>query len=429
MKRVLIITVFVLCVSSAWAVFRAVQFDGTSGHGTAADVSAYQFADHDFTLEAIVRLDNYPPPNTYDPSIIMKQAVLGGPGFTFEINTATQRFHFGGYGAGSDTEWNVSSDATILTDSCYHLSAVRQGSLFSIYVNGEPAGSGTWTIGSVNNDSPLGTGWFPRTAGRFFPGSIDEVRVWNDARTADEILSVLFVELAGNESNLVGLWQMDETSGSQCLDSSPTGNPANLFGGYSRITDVCADTKLPVELLSASATSGDEEVTIRWTTASESGIDRFDLDRDGQSIAQITAIGNSGTAQDYSWVDVDLENGRQYVYSLFSVDLNGTREHLETMEATPESSPEVPWEISLSQNYPNPFNPETVISFETPMTSHVVLQVFDLNGRVVSILVDGQLQAGSHQIQFSGAGLASGIYFYRLSTGYYVDTKKMILMR
>ena len=68
----------------------------------------------------------------------------------------------------------------------------------------------------------------------------------------------------------------------------------------------------------------------------------------------------------------------------------------------------------LSQNYPNPFNPETTIKFTLQKNCHVTLRVHDILGRQVSTIVDKQLSAGYHEIQFNAKGLASGIYFYQI---------------
>ena len=90
---------------------------------------------------------------------------------------------------------------------------------------------------------------------------------------------------------------------------------------------------------------------------------------------------------------------------------------------------EIPTSFELEQNYPNPFNPETSISFNIARDCHVTLDVYDVSGRLVAQLVDGELSAGSYSETFSGAGLSSGIYFYHLSAGDYSMTRKMALLR
>lgn len=89
----------------------------------------------------------------------------------------------------------------------------------------------------------------------------------------------------------------------------------------------------------------------------------------------------------------------------------------------------VPAVYELSQNYPNPFNPSTVIQYTIPRSSQVRLTVFDLLGREIASLVDGEQAAGTYRARFDGSMLPSGSYFYRLQAGEYARTKKFLLMR
>lgn len=92
-------------------------------------------------------------------------------------------------------------------------------------------------------------------------------------------------------------------------------------------------------------------------------------------------------------------------------------------------SSEVPGKFSLEQNYPNPFNPETKFRFHIPEKGNVKLTVFDLLGRNVSALVNQNLEPGTYEAGFNASGLNSGVYFYRLESNGYTETKKMILVK
>jgi hypothetical protein len=89
----------------------------------------------------------------------------------------------------------------------------------------------------------------------------------------------------------------------------------------------------------------------------------------------------------------------------------------------------VPEGFALDQNYPNPFNPQTEIGYRIPETGLVRLSIHDLLGREVATLVDEKKSPGFHQVTWDASGQASGIYFYRLRAGSYVETKKLVLMR
>ena len=92
-------------------------------------------------------------------------------------------------------------------------------------------------------------------------------------------------------------------------------------------------------------------------------------------------------------------------------------------------SSEIPASFSLLQNYPNPFNPRTVISFSLSVVSNAILKVYDVMGREVQTLVNERLQAGTYETTFDGSGLNSGVYFYRLKTEGFSETKRMILLK
>ena len=88
-----------------------------------------------------------------------------------------------------------------------------------------------------------------------------------------------------------------------------------------------------------------------------------------------------------------------------------------------------PGYFSLHQNYPNPFNPTTTITYALGQQSAVSFKVFDLLGREVTTLVDEVQDAGFKSVTFDGSGLASGVYFYRLRAGSFVETKRLLLIR
>ena len=89
----------------------------------------------------------------------------------------------------------------------------------------------------------------------------------------------------------------------------------------------------------------------------------------------------------------------------------------------------MPGEFALYQNYPNPFNPNTVIGYQLPVNGKVTLRVFDILGREIITLVNEEKPSGTYEVEFNAAKFASGVYFYQLKTGNYMDTKKMVLIK
>ena len=88
-----------------------------------------------------------------------------------------------------------------------------------------------------------------------------------------------------------------------------------------------------------------------------------------------------------------------------------------------------PTEYKLEQNFPNPFNPATVIRYQLPAKTLATLKIFDVLGKEVAVLVNEENEAGFHQVEFNGSGLASGVYLYILQAGSFVQTKKFILLK
>jgi len=89
----------------------------------------------------------------------------------------------------------------------------------------------------------------------------------------------------------------------------------------------------------------------------------------------------------------------------------------------------IPEYYELNQNYPNPFNPVTIINYQLPMTSDVNISIYNLLGQKVATLINERKQAGYHQVEWDATGFASGVYYYRMVAGNYVETRKMIYLK
>ncbi|MGE5437278.1 MAG: T9SS type A sorting domain-containing protein [Syntrophothermus sp.] len=87
------------------------------------------------------------------------------------------------------------------------------------------------------------------------------------------------------------------------------------------------------------------------------------------------------------------------------------------------------FEFALKQNYPNPFNPETKINYSVAKDGNVSLIIYDIMGREVLTLVNEQKTMGNYTVSFNASTLTSGIYFYRIQTGNFVETKKMVFLK
>jgi len=139
-------------------------------------------------------------------------------------------------------------------------------------------------------------------------------------------------------------------------------------------------------------------------------------------------FGFSGAHGSVRSLTMEMDNGTlpMRLYWDYPVDFTFGNTSL-TGVKEPASS--VPTTISLEQNYPNPFNPKTVVGFQLPVTGRVRLAVYDILGRAVATLMDGQQEPGRHEVTFDATGLASGVYLYQLSSGPFVTTKKMVFVK
>jgi flagellar hook assembly protein FlgD len=120
-------------------------------------------------------------------------------------------------------------------------------------------------------------------------------------------------------------------------------------------------------------------------------------------------------------------NTRKYNYRLKQIDNNGNFEYY-NLSAVVEVG--VPAKYDISQNYLNTFNPSTKIDYQLPRDSKVSIRVYDITGREVKTLLNNeQRAAGYYTIDFDGTNILSGVYFYRLQSPDFTDTKRMMLVK
>ncbi|HOP50162.1 MAG TPA: choice-of-anchor A family protein [Ignavibacteriales bacterium] len=131
----------------------------------------------------------------------------------------------------------------------------------------------------------------------------------------------------------------------------------------------------------------------------------------------LKGVGVTSIFYDNDEIYAATENGNLYVLNLKKV------------VGIKNSNDNKKYNFNLQQNYPNPFNPGTKISFEIPTSGNVVLKIYDINGKEVSTLINKFMSAGSYSVDFNASDLTTGVYFYRLSLGNSIMTKKMILVK
>jgi len=122
-------------------------------------------------------------------------------------------------------------------------------------------------------------------------------------------------------------------------------------------------------------------------------------------------------------------SGDYYATSTNSYDLYLIKLASDLNEIEHENLNYIPESFSLKQNYPNPFNPSTKITYQITELSFVSIKVFDVLGNEMATLVSKELTTGEYEIEFRSTGLTSGIYFYQLKAGKFIQTKKMVFLK
>ena len=288
-----------------------------------------------------------------------------------------------------------------------------------------------WDYGQVEASTNNGATWFPLQGlytepgtGSFQPSGEP---VYDGLRTnwvKEEI------NLAGFNSNQFKLKFELKSDGSQVKD-----------GWYIDDIGILVYGIVPVELTSFTASVVDGKAELKWQTASELNNAGFDIEKavfDQQAATgnkknwyKIGFVNGSGTTTEinnYTFIDENSFEQKSF-YRLKQLDFDGTFSYSD--EVGIEAS--IPIKFSLEQNYPNPFNPSTSIQYAISSRQFVTLKVYDLLGREVATLVNEYKNAGSYKVDFNPASrikdITSGIYFYRLQAGDYVETKKMLLLK
>jgi hypothetical protein len=394
----------------------------------------------------------------------------------------------------------------------HHVAGVYDGNNGTgyLYVDGQLVAqvADNGTIAETSDPLYIGTKheWAPPTD--FFMGFIDEIRIWNTARTQAQIQECMHNPLTGSEPGLAAYWRFNEGTGLMAYDGSPNSNSGTLLGGVTwcdytppLISNWLAATPLfgivPPDSSMQLEVTFDAADLWGWNYESEivvisndpdepeiivpaylhvlgtPDIDIIDTLLDfgvvtvGTSTADTIIISNVGDAwllvtdissdnTDYSVgattfnVAPDCSYNAAVTFApsapgvsigtlsitsddpdepVVTIDLIGAG-----MTGVTEGEVELPKSFSLSGGYPNPFSRHTVIDFACPHPSEVSLRIYDLTGRLVKILCDEEIGAGSYSFQWngksnSGKELSTGVYIMKLDVGEYTATRKLLLIR
>jgi hypothetical protein len=329
---------------------------------------------------------------------------------------------------------NIDSART-LGDYFFHLGPNPVSTTFRTRLFVKLAANGNLAFGlskgSTNATNPPVYGDSIYTAGTTY---LIVVAYQIDPTTATDDVVKLWVNpsLAGTEPpallTLTDATQTDINVGSFAFrQGSAASGPYLKLDGL--IIGTSWDYVVPVELTSFAASINGKNVSLSWTTATETNNSGFEVERKSETsnwqlIGFVKGNGTTTEKQIYNYYDNNISVGK-YSYRLKQVDFNGSFEYSKSVEAeiiTPDK-------FELNQNYPNPFNPSTTIKFSLPSAGNVKLSVYNLLGQEVQTLLNGFMEAGVHTVNFNAKNINSGIYLYKIEANGLTSVRKMTLLK
>ncbi|KAA3606900.1 MAG: T9SS C-terminal target domain-containing protein [Calditrichaeota bacterium] len=258
--------------------------------------------------------------------------------------------------------------------------------------------------------------------------------------------------LAIDKANSKIYWTDDGTDkiqranldGSNVEDVLTTG----LITPFALEIDNAVDQPLSVELNSFSARQIENSIQLSWATASETENEGFNVYRkvgsgnfakiaSYKSHNELQGQGNTSVETFYNFTDNSkLQSGEFYTYLISDVETNGleTKHEKSAQSVLFEIKTEKAKRFELAQNFPNPFNPSTTISYNLANDAKVILKIYNEKGEFVKELTNGFRYEGSHNVVWNGTDsfgnqVSSGTYFYKLTSGTFTQTNKMILLK
>ena len=367
----------------------ALQFDGMDDY---VIVDPPPFLDGSaITVSAWVYFDVAPTNEWQDCMIAQDNGTR-----IFQLSTLYGKFCWHRFVPGGDP---IGID-NIEANRWYHVSATFDGTTHKLYVDGILNDQKTGTMSSSSTEpvnigrKGSGVSW------SYFDGMIEEVRIWNVARTRAEIQADMYREIPGNEPGLVGYWHFNEGSGNITLDQTSNNNDGSLQGGPTWVVSTAPIlTWLSVDPASGTISANDSlDLNVTFDASGLSG----------ESYEQNILISSN-----------DPNEPEIIIPACLTVTPSGIED--------PFSG--IPKKYVLFQNYPNPFNPITHIRFGLPKATDVKIDLYNILGQKVVTLFDAHKPAGYHVIDFDGNKFATGVYIYRIETDEFQDVKKMVLLK
>jgi hypothetical protein len=276
-------------------------------------------------------------------------------------------------------------------------------------VKSTPSESQILRVNSLGGDAYL---LYTLDLGNMVAIAFDTTGTLYGAMETGEIYSI---DLSNGTYQLVSTAQIELTA----ITFEPSTN--NLWASISGGFGVPKDQIFKIDLMTGDTTlvgqTGFSNISTNDLAFDENGV-LYGIKGSGPTVSDLFTINiNTGEGTLVGSVGLMALTGLAFAETGFVVSVDGSDDKT------------IPTEFSLSQNYPNPFNPETTIKFSIPISSFVTLKLYDVIGNEVKTLVNNQKSAGQYEVTLNASDLSSGIYFYKLEVGSFVETKKMVLLK
>jgi photosystem II stability/assembly factor-like uncharacterized protein len=307
----------------------------------------------------------------------------------------------------------------VFTETGGFINSVQMGNTFAGFMMGDPVG-GRWSLWGTT------TGGLTWDSSSFYLPQAGSDAGWNNAFFFDVSAGVWFGTNNTRVYKSLTLvnWTTQPTTGQVNSYAIWFNNPLIGFTGGTALlmtTNSGTNWVAPASALPGTANlSGITGFGQVWVVTRQATVIYISTNNGASWLTSYTApVGN------FRHVAKNRSNNITY----YAVRSNGGISKGTLMVGITPVSNEVPEKFELKQNYPNPFNPNTFIEFSIPKTGFVKLAIYDALGREVNSLINSELVSGNYKINFNATDLSSGTYYYKLISGDFVETKKMILVK
>ena len=423
-----------LCLADPVQANNCLSFDGVNDHVNCTNDSSLNMTGP-VTVEAWVCLNTG---GTYQSIAAKMVHEADREGYCLAIDDANRVW----FGLGQNwDDWSSVTSADALTPGAwYHVAGTYDGDTMRVYINGALRGSAGYADGIQDSGTPLLIG--SRESDWYLAGKIDLVRVWNVARSTEEIQTNMGLVITPGTAGLMAQYAFNEGVAGEAnpsiltLDDSSGNYPAKgtsrvdgLLSGFdlagSTSNWVVSAAPEAVEMNSFTAVGLPGKVTLNWITSSESNSANWLIERSNTTvggyaqIGRLPASGNNANGARYSYTDATAGSGQIYFYRIAEQEQNGKLTYYGPVQASAVITASAA--VRVISAWPNPFRSSIMLQ----CSAHSGIRVYDLTGRLVR-----RLDTSSGAVVWDGRNdgglrLGPGVYFIRVNDAMGTVTRKV----